>query len=245
MLVHDYELFQMKEGESIEEMFARFSKIISDLKAFGKPYLSGDQVRKILRSLPTTWQTKVVTLESQDLNKLSYDELRGELIAFKKTHLKKTKQEEKKKTAAFKATTERANNDINDDPEALQEEIIMGAGQMRTLHMTNAKMTMRIVSWREVKQARFQSAPKESHLTTVKRIIRYLTGTISHGLWYPRSNNFKLEGFSDADLAGDKEDEKSTSGTYQLLGKALISWNSKKQGSTALSTTEAEYIVIG
>ncbi|XP_009595633.1 uncharacterized protein [Nicotiana tomentosiformis] len=75
MLVHDYELFQMKEGESIEEMFARFSKIISDLKAFGKPYTSDDQVRKILRSLPTTWQTKVVTLESQDLNKLSYDEL--------------------------------------------------------------------------------------------------------------------------------------------------------------------------
>ncbi|XP_070023335.1 uncharacterized protein LOC142175673 [Nicotiana tabacum] len=59
MLVHDYKLFSMKEGESIEEMFPRFSKIISDLKAFGKPYTSGDQVRKILRSLPTTWQTKV------------------------------------------------------------------------------------------------------------------------------------------------------------------------------------------
>ncbi|XP_070008562.1 uncharacterized protein LOC142165030 [Nicotiana tabacum] len=90
MLVHDYKLFSMKEEESIEEMFARFSKIISDLKAFDKPYTSEDQVRKILRSLPTTWQTKVVTLESQDLNKLSYDELRGELIAFEKTHLKKT-----------------------------------------------------------------------------------------------------------------------------------------------------------
>ncbi|XP_075103408.1 uncharacterized protein LOC142177995 [Nicotiana tabacum] len=38
MLVHDYELFRMKEGKSIEEMFARFSKIISDLKAFSKPY---------------------------------------------------------------------------------------------------------------------------------------------------------------------------------------------------------------
>lgn len=97
MLVHDYELFSMKEGEFNEETFARFSKIINDIKAFGKPYTSGDQVRKILRSLPTTLQTKVVTLESQDLNKLSYDELRGELIAFEKTHLKKTSQEEKKK----------------------------------------------------------------------------------------------------------------------------------------------------
>ncbi|XP_075078359.1 uncharacterized protein LOC142164315 [Nicotiana tabacum] len=116
---------KMKERESIEEMFARFIKIISDLTAFGKPYSSGNQVRKILRSLPTTWQIKVVTLESQDLNKLLFDELRGELIAFKKTHLKKTNQKEKKKTVAFKATTEIAENDIDGTPEALQEEISM------------------------------------------------------------------------------------------------------------------------
>ncbi|XP_075076346.1 uncharacterized protein LOC142163001 [Nicotiana tabacum] len=111
MLVHDYELFQMKEGESIEEMFVRFRKIISDLKAFGKPYTSGDQ----------------------DLNKLSYDELRGELIAFEKTHLKKTNQEEKNKIVAFKATTEIAENDINDDPKALQEEITMMSKNMADL----------------------------------------------------------------------------------------------------------------
>nr|XP_016443551.1 PREDICTED: uncharacterized protein LOC107768901 [Nicotiana tabacum] len=129
MLVHDYELFSMKEGEYIEEMFVRFSKIISDLKAFGKPYTSGDQVRKILRSLPTTWQTKVVTLESQDLNKLSYDELRGELIAFERTHLKKTNQEEKMKIVAFKTSTEMVENEI-DDPEALQEEIAMMSRNM-------------------------------------------------------------------------------------------------------------------
>ncbi|XP_070002201.1 uncharacterized protein [Nicotiana sylvestris] len=116
---------KMKEGESIEEMFTRFSKIISNLKAFGKPYSTGDQVRKILRSLPTTWQTKLITRESEDLNKLSYDELRGELIAFEKTHLKKISQEEKKKIVTFKATTERADNDIDDDPEAIQEEISM------------------------------------------------------------------------------------------------------------------------
>nr|XP_009792371.1 PREDICTED: uncharacterized protein LOC104239442 [Nicotiana sylvestris] len=133
MLVHDYELFQLKEGESIEEMFARFSKIFSDLKAFGKPYSCGDQVRKILKSLPTTWQTKVVTLESQDLNKLSYDELQGELIAFEKTHLKKTNQKEKNKIVAFKATTEIAENDIDDDPEALQEEIPMLSRNMDSL----------------------------------------------------------------------------------------------------------------
>ncbi|XP_009770978.1 uncharacterized protein LOC142176209 [Nicotiana tabacum] len=95
MLIHDYEILQMKEGESIEETFVRFSKITGNMKAFGKPYSSGGQVQIILRSLPTTWQTKVVALEFQDLNKLSYNELRGDLIAFYKTHLKKTSQEEK------------------------------------------------------------------------------------------------------------------------------------------------------
>ncbi|XP_016472403.1 secreted RxLR effector protein 161-like [Nicotiana tabacum] len=95
------------------------------------------------------------------------------------------------------------------------------------------------------KCSKFQSAPKESHLTVVKRIVRYLIGTISHGLWYPHSNSFKLEGFSDVDLAGDKENRKSICGTCQLIGKALISWNSKKQASVALSTTKAEYITIG
>ncbi|XP_060211974.1 secreted RxLR effector protein 161-like [Lycium barbarum] len=94
------------------------------------------------------------------------------------------------------------------------------------------------------RRARFQSAQKESHFTTVKRIIRYLVGTTNHGLWYPSTNNFTLKGLSDADFAGDKDDRKSTSDTCQLLGKSLISWNSKKQGSVFLSITEAEYIAI-
>jgi len=117
----------MKEGESIEEMFARFSKIIGDLKAFCKPYSSGDQARKILRSLLTTWHTKVVTLESQDLDKLSYD-VQGDLIAFEKT-----RQEEKKNTTAFKTTTEGPENDFDDDPEALEEEIPMVSRNMNGL----------------------------------------------------------------------------------------------------------------
>ncbi|XP_075085057.1 secreted RxLR effector protein 161-like [Nicotiana tabacum] len=101
------------------------------------------------------------------------------------------------------------------------------------------------IMFSECRCARFQEAPKESHLIAVKRIIRYLIGTTSHGLWVPRLNNFKLEGFTDADLAGDKDDRKSTSGTCQLLGKSFVSWNSKKHGPVALSTTEDDYIAIG
>jgi hypothetical protein len=93
--------------------------------------------------------------------------------------------------------------------------------------------------------ARFQSNPKESHLGAVKRILRYLAGTPKLGLFYPKNTSLDLIGYSDADYAGSKTDRKSTSGTCQFLGCALVSWSSKKQNSVALSTAEAEYIAAG
>jgi hypothetical protein len=93
--------------------------------------------------------------------------------------------------------------------------------------------------------ARFQANPKEVHLRVVKRIMRYLVYTPKFGLWYPKGYTFDLTGYSDANYAGCKIDRKSTSGTYQFLGRSLVSWASKKQNSLALSTTEAEYIVVG
>ena len=76
--------------------------------------------------------------------------------------------------------------------------------------------------------ARFQSCPKESHLIAVKRIIRYLKGTIEMGLWYLKTRQFSMTSFSDADYAGCRVDRKSTSGTYQFLENYLVSWFSKK-----------------
>lgn len=93
--------------------------------------------------------------------------------------------------------------------------------------------------------ARFQSCPKESHLTAVKRIMKYLVGTMNMGLWYPKGSSCQLVGYSDSDFAGCRLDRKSTSGTCHLLGSSLVSWFSKKQVSVALSTTEAEYIAAG
>ncbi|MEQ5213037.1 hypothetical protein ABN235_18975, partial [Morganella morganii] len=57
--------------------------------------------------------------------------------------------------------------------------------------------------------ARFQANPKESHLSAAKKILRYLKGTQSVGLWYPKSDVFDLVGYSDADFAGCKIDRKS------------------------------------
>jgi hypothetical protein len=93
--------------------------------------------------------------------------------------------------------------------------------------------------------ARFQADPKEFHLRAVKRIMRYLVYTPKFGLWYPKGSSFNLIGYSDANWAGCKIDRKSTSGTCQFLGRSLVSWALKKQNSVALSTAEAEYIVVG
>jgi len=60
--------------------------------------------------------------------------------------------------------------------------------------------------------ARFQANPKESHLTAVKRIIRYVNDTLSYGIWYSRETNLVVAGYSDADWAGNADDRKSTSG---------------------------------
>ncbi|KAK2428124.1 putative mitochondrial protein [Trifolium repens] len=70
--------------------------------------------------------------------------------------------------------------------------------------------------------ARFQTSPRESHLTAVKRIFRYLVGTPDVGLWYKKGSHFDLKAYCDADYAGDKLERKSTSGACQFLGEALL-----------------------
>ena len=90
--------------------------------------------------------------------------------------------------------------------------------------------------------ARYQSCPKESHVTAVKRILRYLRGTPSLGLYYPKCSGFDLKGYSDSDYAGCNMDRKSTSGACQILGNKLVCWSAKKQQSVAMSSAEAEYV---
>ena len=71
--------------------------------------------------------------------------------------------------------------------------------------------------------ARYQAAPKESHLTAVKQIIRYVYGTLDYGLWYLEDFNACLVGYSDADWARSVDDRKSTSGGCFYLGNNLVS----------------------
>ncbi|GJZ70749.1 retrovirus-related pol polyprotein from transposon TNT 1-94, partial [Tanacetum coccineum] len=92
--------------------------------------------------------------------------------------------------------------------------------------------------------ARYQACPTVKHLKEVKRIFRYLRQSYNMGLWYPKDSGFELIAYSDADHAGCKDDCKSTSGGLQFLGEKLVSWSSKKQDCTAMSTAEAEYVSL-
>ncbi|KAM6577632.1 hypothetical protein CsatB_029469 [Cannabis sativa] len=93
--------------------------------------------------------------------------------------------------------------------------------------------------------ARYQANPKQSHLSAVKRIFKYLAVTVNYGLWYSCDTNTSLVGYSDSDWAGCIDDRKSTSGGCFYIGNNLVSWYSKKQQSISLSTAEAEYIAAG
>ncbi|GJR05592.1 retrovirus-related pol polyprotein from transposon TNT 1-94 [Tanacetum coccineum] len=92
--------------------------------------------------------------------------------------------------------------------------------------------------------ARYQARPTEKHLHAVKRIFRYLRGTVNRGLWYLKDSSIALTAFADADHAGCQDTRRSTSGSMQFLGDRLVSWSSKRQKSVAISSTEAEYIAI-
>ncbi|GJT10902.1 retrovirus-related pol polyprotein from transposon TNT 1-94 [Tanacetum coccineum] len=92
--------------------------------------------------------------------------------------------------------------------------------------------------------ARYQAKPIEKHLQAVKRIFRYLNGTINMGLWYSKDIDISLTAYADADHAWCQDTRRSTSGSAQFLGDRLVSWSSNKQKSTAISSIEAEYIAL-
>ncbi|XP_066385229.1 secreted RxLR effector protein 161-like [Miscanthus floridulus] len=86
--------------------------------------------------------------------------------------------------------------------------------------------------------------PREDHWAAVKRLLRYVKGTVNHGIIFPKIGGswLQLTVFSDADMAGDIDGRRSISGVLVFLGSAPISWLSLKQKVVALSTCEAEYV---
>ncbi|KAL5549710.1 hypothetical protein UlMin_004941 [Ulmus minor] len=91
------------------------------------------------------------------------------------------------------------------------------------------------------KACQFMQNPLDTHWKAVKRILRYLKGTLDDGILLVKSEMLTLTGFSDADWGNDLVDRRSTTGHCVYLGDNLVSWNSKKQHSVSRSSTESEY----
>ncbi|KAD4385217.1 hypothetical protein E3N88_25385 [Mikania micrantha] len=89
--------------------------------------------------------------------------------------------------------------------------------------------------------SQFMHQPQVSHMEGVSRIIRYLKGTVGHGVIFKSNGHLGIQSYTDADWAGDKENRRSTSGYLTLVGGNLVTWRSKKQKVVALSIAEAEF----
>ena len=83
--------------------------------------------------------------------------------------------------------------------------------------------------------------PHEIHCKAAKRILNFVQGTRTHGIFYKAKSNLDLIGFTDSNWEGDSIDINSTSGYVLMLTEGPISWSSKKQSAIALSSIEAEY----
>jgi hypothetical protein len=86
--------------------------------------------------------------------------------------------------------------------------------------------------------------PRDPHLTALKRLLRYLRGTVDYGLLLHRSSSAELVVYTDADWAGCPDTRRSTSGYAVFLGGNLVSWSSKRQPVVSRSSAEAEYRAV-
>ncbi|XP_047161113.1 uncharacterized mitochondrial protein AtMg00810-like [Vigna umbellata] len=89
--------------------------------------------------------------------------------------------------------------------------------------------------------SKFMQSPQHFHFSVVQRILKYLLGTSSRGLFFSGNSSLQLQAYSDDDWAGCPDTRRSTTGWCMFLGNAPISWKCKKQDSVSKSSTEAKY----
>nr|AAK02020.2 Putative gag-pol polyprotein [Oryza sativa]AAP52036.1 retrotransposon protein, putative, Ty1-copia subclass [Oryza sativa Japonica Group] len=120
------------------------------------------------------------------------------------------------------------------EKDATQYRSVVGALQYLTL-------TRPDISFSVNKVCQFLQNPTTVHWATVKRILRYVKGTLGLGLKVEKSSSNIVSAYSDADWADCLDDKRSTGGFAVFLGSNLISWNARKQATVSRSSTEAEY----
>jgi hypothetical protein len=90
--------------------------------------------------------------------------------------------------------------------------------------------------------SKYMEKPRSSHLKAGKRILHFVKGSLSYGLFYSSLQNLKITGYNDNDWAVNLEDRKSITSFVFYMGNATFTWSSKKQSIVSLSTYEVEYI---
>ncbi|CAH9092150.1 unnamed protein product [Cuscuta epithymum] len=108
----------------------------------------------------------------------------------------------------------------------------------RLIYLTNTRPD---ISFAVQHLSQFVSNPRDTHLNAALRILKYLKSSPGLGLFYPSSNTFNIQAFSDSDWATCPTTRKSITGFCVFLGASLISWKSKKQSTVSRSSSEAEY----
>ena len=88
--------------------------------------------------------------------------------------------------------------------------------------------------------SQFVSAPTQLHYSHLLRVLRYLRGTVTRRLFFPRSSSLQLQAYCDATWASDPTDRRSLSAYCVFLGSSLIAWKTKKQNAVSRSSAEAE-----
>ncbi|CAM8900446.1 unnamed protein product [Rhodiola kirilowii] len=134
---------------------------------------------------------------------------------------------------APKAQLNSTDGDLLDNPTLFRE--IVGSLQYLTITRLDIAYTVNFIS-------QFMSQPRTPHLAAAKQILRYIKGTIDHGLSFtPQRQPVTLAAYSDADWAGCSESRRSQTGYLLYFGSNLVSWCSKKQPTVARSSAKSEY----
>ena len=120
LLMRQYELFDMGDRETVMDMYTRFTHITNELKSLGKSFTTEELVRKILRILPRTWEAKVTAIqEAKDMNKITLDELIGNLQTYELRKNSQQKEEQKKDRGLALKAHKDIDSDLEDEDMAL------------------------------------------------------------------------------------------------------------------------------
>ena len=128
-----------------------------------------------------------------------------------------------------------AEGDLLPDPTIFQQLV----GSLNYLTITRPDISCAV---QQVSQ--FMHTPRHLHLVAVRRIIKYLCGTPSHGLFFSTGSPLRLVAYSDADWAGCLDTRRFVSSWCMFLGDSLISWKSREQARVSKSSMESKYCAM-